>query len=172
MASRQVLLVGVLAALAIPGAALARAGAAPSFATKAAEGGMAEVQLGKLASDHASNMDVRDFAQRMVTDHSKADDELMRIARDKGWTLPQHPGSSQRAEANRLSKESGTAFDRSYMREMTSDHDKDVAMFRSYAKSGKDPDLRAWAQKTLPTIEEHQRLAHSTSDKLGSSAPR
>lgn len=142
----------------------------PSFAKKAAAGGMAEVQLGQMAADKATDPDVKAFAQKMVTDHTKANDELKQLASSKGWTLPETIGGKEKGTENRLQKETGPAFDKTYMSAMVADHNADVAMFRSYAKSGSDPDLKAWAEKTLPTLEEHQKMARDTRTKLNSSA--
>ncbi len=129
------------------------------FVTKAAEGGLAEVELGNLAQSKAENQKVKDFAQRMVTDHSKANQELKSIAEKQNVTLPTQPDSKQRSEKDRLEKMSGASFDRSYIDEQVRDHEKDVAEFRQEANSGKDPEVKQWAQNTLPILEEHLKLA-------------
>lgn len=135
---------------------------APEFARQAARGGMAEVQMSRLAADRASDPEVRDFAQRMVNDHARANDQLERIARDRGWTLPQRPDAEHRAMMQRLRRRSGTDFDRAYMRAMVADHEATVTHFRRYARNGQDRRLRAWAQRTLPTLVEHRHLARQT----------
>jgi putative membrane protein len=137
------------------------------FVKHAAQGGMAEVELGKLATERAENADVKQFAQRMVDDHSKANDELKQLAGKKSLDVPKDMNAEQKATMSRLSKLSGASFDREYMKAMTKDHDHDVAMFQRYARDGRDQDLKAWAAKTLPTLEEHQRLAVSTATKVG-----
>jgi putative membrane protein len=137
------------------------------FVKHAAQGGMAEVELGKLATERAENADVKQFAQRMIDDHAKATDELKQLAGEKSLDVPKDMNAEQKATMNRLSKLSGARFDREYMKAMTKDHDHDVAMFQSYARDGRDQDLKAWAAKTLPTLEEHQRLAVSTATKVG-----
>ena len=144
----------------------------PSFATKAAVGGLAEVQMGQLASDKATDPDVKTFAQRMVTDHTKANDELQQLATTKNWTLPSGLDAKHRAVKARLDRATGAAFDRAYMNAMVADHNADVAMFRAYAKSGVDADLKTWAGTTLPTLEEHQKMAKETAAKLGRSAKK
>lgn len=146
--------------------------AMPSFAKKAAVGGLAEVQLGKLASDKATDPDVKTFAQRMVTDHTKANDELQQLASSKGWTLPGELDGKHRGTMTRLEKATGAAFDRQYMNAMVADHNADVAQFRSYSKSGGDTELKSWAGTTLPTLEEHQKMAKETASKLGRSAKK
>lgn len=142
----------------------------PIFATKAAVGGLAEVQMGQMAADKATDPDVKAFAQRMVTDHSKANDELHQLASTKGWTLPAALDAKHRAAMTRLGRFSGTAFDRQYMNAMVADHNADVAAFRAYSKSGADAELKTWAGNTLPTLEEHQKMSKETAAKLGRSA--
>jgi putative membrane protein len=136
----------------------AKPGADHHFVTDAAVGGMAEVELGKLATEKASNADVKKFGQRMADDHGKANDELKSLAQSKQITLPSAIDAKHKATIDRLSKLSGEAFDRAYVQEMLKDHQKDVAAFRTESKSGKDPEVKAWADKTLPTLEEHLKL--------------
>ncbi len=130
--------------------------------TKAAQGGMAEVELGKLAQSNASSDAVKQFGQRMVDDHTKAGEELAKIAADKGITLPTGLDAKNQATKDRLSKLSGKEFDRAYMQDMVKDHRGDVAEFKKEAASGKDPEVKAFASKTLPTLEEHLKLAEQT----------
>jgi putative membrane protein len=141
-----------------------------AWVTKVAEGGMAEVDLGKLAAEKASSDEVKKFGQRMVDDHSKANDELKSLAQKKNITLPSDLDAKHKAEHDRLAKLSGAAFDRAYMRSMLADHRKDVAEFRTEANSGKDPDVKAFAAKTLPTLEDHLKTAEQTSKTVGSVA--
>jgi putative membrane protein len=130
-----------------------------TFMIKAARGGMAEVELGKLAVDKAASDEVKKFGRRMVDDHSKAGDELKTLAQNKHITLPTTVGPEDQALHDRLAKLSGAAFDRAYMQAMVTDHRQDVNEFRVEAKSGKDGDVKGWAAKTLPTLEEHLKLA-------------
>jgi len=129
------------------------------FVREAAAGGAAEVELGKIAEEKASNEKVKEFGRRMVTDHSKAGDELKALATKKGVTVPTGPDAKSKAMAGKLSAMSGAAFDRAYMKDMVSDHEKDVAEFRKEANNGSDPDLKQWAATTLPTLEEHLKMA-------------
>jgi putative membrane protein len=158
-----------------PGGALAQGSAAsaaagaksvPSadaaFAKKAAIGGMAEVAMGKLAQQKAQNDQVKQFGARMVDDHSKANDELKQIASAKGIALPSEPDAQHKSKMAKMEKLSGAAFDRAYMDEMVGDHKHDVADFRKEASSGKDSDLKAFASKTLPTLEDHLKMAQAT----------
>jgi putative membrane protein len=140
-----------------------------AFAKEAAIGGMAEVELGNLAKQKASSADVKQFGDRMVTDHTKGGDELKQWAQSKNITLPAELDSKHTMLRDRLGKLSGDAFDKAYMREMLSDHQHDVAAFKHEATAGHDPDLKAWAAKTLPTLQEHLKLAQSTAAKLGAS---
>jgi putative membrane protein len=141
-----------------------------SFLKKAAEGGLAEVELGQLASQRASDPQVKQFAQRMVADHGKANDQLKQIASSKNVELPTALPAAAKRERDRLSKLSGAQFDREYMSHMTSDHKKDTSLFRSAAKSAKDSDVRQFASATLPTLEEHLQMSQSISKSAKSSA--
>jgi putative membrane protein len=145
-------------------------GADHRFVTEAAEGGMAEVEMGKLATEKASSSDVKQFGQRMVDDHTKANDELKSLASKNGWNLPAGIGAKNQAEKDRLSKLSGAEFDRAYMKRMVTDHKKDVGEFQKEANSAKDSDLKNFASKTLPTLQEHLRLAEDTERKVGGGA--
>ncbi len=137
------------------------------FAMAAAEGGFAEVELGKLATAHASNDDVKKFGQRMVDDHGKANDELASILKQKGMNPPTALEGKQKATYDRLSKLNGAAFDKAYMSAMVKDHTEDVKEFENESKSGKDPELKAFAGKTLPTLQDHLKMAKDTESKLG-----
>jgi putative membrane protein len=129
-----------------------------AFVMEAAMGGMAEVDLGQLASSKASSDKVKMFGQRMVTDHGKAGDELKTLAASKQITVPTSIGTKHQAEHARFAKLSGADFDRAYVKDMVADHKKDVAAFMKESKSGKDPDVKAWAAKTLPTLQEHLKM--------------
>jgi putative membrane protein len=132
-----------------------------TFVRKAAEGGLAEVELGKLAAERASSQDVKQFGQRMVDDHTKANDQLKQVASEEGITLPDKLSAKDQATKDRLEKLSGEQFDHAYMRDMVMDHTKDVSEFRTEAKAGKDPSVKNFAQQTLPTLEEHLKQAKS-----------
>jgi len=131
------------------------------FMEKAAQGGMAEVKLGQLAAQKASSDQVKQFGQKMVDDHGKADDQLKQLASTKGVTLPTDLDKSTQKEYDKLSKMSGADFDREYMKHMVSDHKKDVSEFKSEANKAKDADLKQFASSTLPTLQEHLTLAQS-----------
>jgi putative membrane protein len=137
-----------------------------AFAKEAAIGGLAEVDLGKLAASKASSSDVKQFGQRMVDDHGKANDELKSWASQKNVTLPTELDAKHKSEHARLEKLSGEAFDHAYMTSMVQDHNKDVAAFQRESQSGKDADLKAWAAKTLPTLQDHQKSAKEIASKV------
>jgi putative membrane protein len=135
------------------------------FMTEAATGGLMEVELGRLAVQKGQSADVKHFGQKMVDDHSKANTELKQLASSKGITLPADLTKEQKDERDKLAKLSGTEFDHKYMELMVEDHDKDVKAFQDETNQAGDPDLKAFVTKTLPTLQEHQRMAHSIHDK-------
>lgn len=129
------------------------------FVKKAAEGGLAEVELGQLAVQKASSEQVKKFGQRMVDDHSKANDELKEVASKDHITLPTQPDAKDKATKARLEKLSGAEFDKAYMSDMVKDHRHDVSEFARESKDAKNPDIKSFAQQTLPTLREHLKLA-------------
>jgi putative membrane protein len=131
------------------------------FIEKAAQGGVAEVETGKLAAQKAQSPDVKQFGERMVKEHSAANEKLMQLVRDKGVAASNEMDSSTKREYDKLSKLSSAQFDQEYMKTMVSDHETDVKEFQSEAKSAKDPDVKSFAQNTLPTLEEHLKIAKS-----------
>ena len=136
------------------------------FAKKAAEGGMMEVDLGQLAAAKATNQDVKDFGNKMVADHGKANDELKALASQKGLTLPTTPGAEEKTTSNALEKKTGAAFDKAYMNDMVKDHEKDVKEFKNAVSKIQDPDLKNWASNTLTVIQGHLDLAKQVDSKL------
>jgi putative membrane protein len=137
------------------------------FMTEAAEAGLAEVTLGRLALERAANPDVKQFAQRMVDDHTAANNELMQLAQTKGVTLPTQPAAKHRAMMTKMGKLTGEAFDREYMRAQLKDHDKVSKMFERQSQRGTDADTKAFAAKQLPVLHEHHQLAETTGAKVG-----
>jgi len=142
-----------------PPSAAAVSAADKKFIMNAARGGMAEVKLGQLAVKSASSDAVKQFGQRMVDDHSKANDELKQLAGQKGVTLPTSIGKQNQSAYSHLAKLSGASFDHAYMQHMVKDHEMDVREFEKEASSGKDPDVKAWAEKTVPTLRAHLEMA-------------
>jgi len=139
------------------------------FAKKAAGDGMAEVKLGELAQKQADNDQVKQFGQRMVDDHGKANDQLKSIAEKKGVELPQDlPAEAQKAY-DELKSKSGQEFDQAYTDMMVEDHHKAIDLFQQEAKSGKDADLQKFAEETLPTLQEHLDLAEKAKEQVTAS---
>jgi putative membrane protein len=143
------------------------AGATPeTFVKTAAQDGMTEVALGKLALTKSSNNDVKQFAQKMVQDHGQADQQLASLAKSKGLAVPTTLDAQHEAMVKALSAKSGVAFDSSYAAHMAKGHTKAVALFQAASKSS-DPDVAAFAQKTLPTLQEHKQLADTLRASVG-----
>ena len=135
-----------------------------NFMQKAATGGLAEVSLGQQVSPAAKNADAKSFADKMVTDHGKANDELKQLASTKGVSLPTDTDQEHKDAAQKVM--SAKNVDKAYMDEMVKDHDKDVKEFEDASKSEKDADLKAWIDKTLPVLKEHQKMAHDIKSKM------
>lgn len=136
------------------------------FAVEAASGGMMEVQLGELAQQKASSKAVKDFGAMMVRDHSKANDELKALAANKNITLPPAPGEDHMDHIKKLSEKSGKEFDKDYINMMVDDHQEDIDNFEKCSKDAKDADLKAFADKTLPTLREHLAAAKKIKDGM------
>jgi putative membrane protein len=136
------------------------------FIKEAAEGGMAEVELGRLAQLKGSSDDVKKFGQRMVEDHTKANDKLKELAASKSITLPEKPNPQQEATKDRLVKLAGAEFDKAYMKDMVQDHKNDVAAFRTESRSGHDPEVKDFATQTLPTVSDHLKNAQNIAPKV------
>lgn len=156
-----VLLAGALVVL--PGLANARALSTTDqkFVMGAAYGGMAEVKLGQLAAEQGASNEVKQFGQKMVDDHGKANDDLKSVAGSKKLSLPTGLDPKDQALYDRLSKLHGAAFDRAYIKAMQTDHAKDIAAFKKEAGNGHDSDIKLFVSRTLPVIEEHYRMISS-----------
>lgn len=128
-----------------------------TFMKNAAKGGMEEVSMGNMAQQKGQSADVKNFGKRMVTDHTRANNELMALAAKKGVALPNEQPKAEKFGAN---------FDKEYMADMVKDHQKDLAEFQDEAKNGSDPDLKAWAAKTSEMVRKHLALAQQTQSKL------
>lgn len=160
-------LVGLVMALPLFAADKGLGGADKKFFKEAASGGMMEVQLGQLAKDKAQSQEVKDFGGRMVADHGKANDELKQLAQQKKWTMPTKLEHKHKSMIDKVQKTSGPDFDKKYMEGMVKDHVKDIEDFRKATEKVKDPELKAWAQKTLPVLEQHLQSAKGIAGKLG-----
>ncbi len=138
-----------------------------AFMNAAAPGGMAEVELGKMAASKAQNPEVKAFGQKMVEDHTKANDELKQIAAQKKVMLPPDVMPAHKQLMEKLSKLSGADFDKEYVAAMVADHEKDVAAFENVSKTAADADVKAFATKTLPTLKMHLEMIKAMAGKMG-----
>jgi putative membrane protein len=136
------------------------------FVSEAAEGGLAEVELGQLAQSKAASDKVKDFAQKMVDDHSKANQELKECAEKVGINVPDHMSVTEKAEKTKLDMYKGGHFDHAYIADMVKDHQSDIAAFEREVTEGQNPELKSFAEKTLPTLKEHLRLAEKTQRQI------
>jgi putative membrane protein len=135
----------------------------PQFAAKAAQGSLAEVELGRLAAQKSQSETVRAFAERMATDHTKSKANLEKIAAQQNITLPDLDKDAQK-NYEKLSKLSGPGFDRAYAQDMVKDHKKDVAEFQKEASAGKNEAIRSFAADTLPNLKDHLNQAREMKD--------
>jgi putative membrane protein len=134
---------------------------------EAAAGGMAEVELARLAVEKASSDDVKKYAQQMIDDHTKANQELMQVASQKSVTLPGGPDVKHMALMEKMHNLSGADFDRMYIKEAgVKDHSKMEKLFMKESTGGKDSDARAFASKTLPTVQMHLKMARDLSGSM------
>lgn len=134
---------------------IAVAPADAEFATKAAVGGMAEVALGKLALEKSSSPKIKAFAEMMVNDHGKANEELMTLAKVKNITLPATVDEEHQKKMDELKTKTGTDFDKAYVDAMVDGHEKTLKLMQDEGKDGKDTDLKAFANKTAPVVQTH-----------------
>ena len=146
-------------------------GADAAFVKKAADGGMAEVALAKLAQEKASNPDVKSFAATLEKDHTAANDELKEVASKKNITLPASPSKNHQALHDKLAKLSGAEFDKAYVSAMLEDHQKDVREFARVSSASGDADVKAFATKTLPTLKDHLKQVQDLSKSMGAKKP-
>jgi putative membrane protein len=137
-----------------------------TFVEKASAAGLAEVNAGRLAEKQASSADVKKFAKMMVEDHTKANKELNKLADGKRFKVATRMTKEHQVMADKLAKLDGAQFDREYMAGQVKDHEEAVALFEKQAKSGTDADLKNWAEKTLPTLKKHLKMAKEIKDKL------
>ena len=135
------------------------------FVMEAADGGMMEVEMGKLAASKAISADVKKFGQMMVDDHTQANNELKALATQKNITISTLLTDKHRKMVDDLSAKTGKDFDKKYMDMMVDDHKEDVDKFEKAAEQSNDPDIKAFAAKTLPTLKHHLQMAEATEKK-------
>ena len=129
------------------------------FLKQAALDGMTEVELGKVAEQKASSADVKQFAQKMVDDHTKANEELKQAASKQNISVPDALDSKHQSQIDKLSKLSGEDFDKAYAKEQVKNHQSDVKEFTAEARSGNNAGVMAFASSVLPTLQEHLEMA-------------
>lgn len=140
---------------------------------EAAKGGMEEIELGRLAVERGSTNEVRQFGQRMVDEHTKANEELKGMYSEEQIELPKELTAKQKADVARFTRLSGAAFDRAYIKEAgVSDHIKAEKLFQNEATRGVDKDLKEFAARTLPTIREHLRMAREINSAMTTAAAK
>src|SRR4051812_11176573 len=140
------------------------------FVKDAALGGMTEVELGKLAAQKATRDDVKQFGQKMVDDHTKANDQLKEVATKQNIPIPDSLDSKHQGRINKLSKLSGPDFDKAYVKDQLKDHETDVRAFSAEAQNGNNPEIKAFAATTLPILQEHLSMVKDLSKSEKSAA--
>jgi len=133
------------------------------FLEKAAKSAQMEIQMGRLGQQHASSPAVKEFAQRLVQDHQKAQQELQTLASARGLEIKE----SNEKHHDKLAKKHGADFDKEFIKEAVKEHRKDVKSFEKEAKKAKDPEVRAWAEQTLPVLQEHLQTAERLEKEIG-----
>ena len=167
---KKIPLIAVGVCMALPLTLFAADNPDATFYKKAAEGGIAEVEMGQLAQNKSSTQSVKDFGAMMMKDHSAANDKLKAIADGKGIKLPTSPSVMQKASKAKLEVLTGTTFDKSYIKGMVEDHQEDIKEFQKEASSGQDPDAKAFAAATLPTLKAHLKKIQEIAAALGVNA--
>ena len=137
-----------------------------TFMMKAAQGGMAEVELGRMAVEKAQNAEVKKFAQKMIEDHTNANTELKSLARNKSVTLPTETDAEHKALMEKMKALSGAEFDKAYVQAMVDDHRKTVDLFQNESTGGTDGDAKAFAAKTLPNLKMHLEMIQGIQSKM------
>lgn len=164
----KIFLIAALAACSAVAMADSNKISADDFVKKAGAAGAAEVEMGKLGAQKATNAEVKAFAQKMVTDHTKANKELLAAAKAKNLEVPTEPGMVHKGMKEKFEHQSADQdFNHDFMQQMVRDHTKAVELFQTASNDTTlDPDLRGWAKKTLPTLEQHLADAQTLEAKL------
>jgi putative membrane protein len=168
---KSVAIFGLVLSVSVAGAWAADAPAEVSstdkkFIEEAASGGSLEVSLGQYAADHATNQDVKDFGKHMDEDHTKANEELRDLAKSKNVELTGTLSTKDKESLDKIEKYEGDKFDKQYVKAMVKDHEKTISTFESEVKDGSDPDIKAWADKTLPTLHHHLDMIKDIQAKM------
>lgn len=142
------------------------------FFKHAAEGGIAEVEAGKLAESKGSSQAVKDFGAMMVKDHSAANNQLKEIASTKSISLPEHSSAAQMAKKAKLEVLTGDTFDKSYIKGQVAAHEQTVALFKKEIASGTDAEAKSFAKETLPTLRVHLKKIQEIAAQAGVSTKK
>ena len=143
-----------------------------NFLKDAAADGIYEVEAARIASERAQDPAVKSFAEKLVKEHSEANDQLRNLASSRNVDLPSEPGMMQRHTLSSLRKDKVSDLDRDFVKKMTKDHEADIKQFEKMSRDAKDPDVRAWAEKMLPTLRDHLADAQRLQSGPGKSASR
>jgi putative membrane protein len=154
-------------ALASTGFAAVLNGTDQSFLKDAYQDGVGEVKMGQMGQAKTGNADVKSFATMIVADHTKANAEMKSLADSKQLKVPEDPSLTSQAKAKMLDAKTGANFEKEYIDGMIKDHKNDIEKFQKESLEAKDPDVKAFAQKTLPTLREHLKMAEDIQAKIG-----
>lgn len=143
-----------------------------NFVLQAAQNGMLEVELGRLATQRGSSTAVKQHGQQMVQEHTQANQELMQLAMQKGVEIPQEMSSQNQVVRQRLAGLSGANFDAAYQQAMRQSHSQAIALFQAQSQQGQDPELKAWATQLLPDLQAHLQMVQQMSQNRGQNTPQ
>jgi putative membrane protein len=138
-----------------------------AFIKDAAQGGQAEVEMGKIAAEKAQNAELKKFAEHLQQDHSKANQELTQLAQTLGVTLPTEPSRKENKVADRLQDKTGADFDKAFAEHAIKDHEKDITKFQKALQDTKNPELKAFIEKSLPVLRHHLEMARNAGSTVG-----
>ncbi|HWH71953.1 MAG TPA: DUF4142 domain-containing protein [Candidatus Sulfotelmatobacter sp.] len=138
-----------------------------SFITQAAQGNLAEVELGKLGAQKSQNQQIKQLSQHLQTDHQKANQQLQPIAQSKGLQLPQQADAHHTRQLTQLQKLSGAEFDRQFATTALQDHARTLALFQREAQQGQDPATKQYAQSLVPALQHHLTMAQQAAKSVG-----
>ncbi|HXG63354.1 MAG TPA: DUF4142 domain-containing protein [Planctomycetota bacterium] len=171
-------LVAAAACVESPQAGQERPGGGPAgdpdlfFLVQAALLNVGEVEAGRVAAERAVSPEVKEFARRMIEEHTKAQRDLTELAGKKGVEVPSKPDEAHAMLVSHLSKLEGRRFDAEYLALMTAAHARAVSLFESKVRLARDPEIRAWAERTLPALREHWRMARDLAGKAAGAGER
>jgi putative membrane protein len=138
-----------------------------AFIKDASQGGLAEVEMGRVAEQQAQNPQVKQLGQRLVQDHSKANQQLMQIAQQEGVNLPADTSRKESHAEKQLQGKTGAAFDKAFVEHALTDHEKDIRKFQTELQNTQNPQLKAWIEQTLPSLRQHLEMARAAGASVG-----